>query len=246
MTSKLQMTNGHLPRAGRPVRAHRGLMRLGGVAAAEYSALVELAEDAGGEAQGGQDPGDPPRLRPATEEPPSRMPHGGSGGPSGVAAIVDALKSSAEQELTIAERLASKARQAFALGAGVFVIAQTVAFGSFNSSKITAHEQHWIIGLAVGAVVLLGFAAIATLKADSTVESGDLPLAKLEDDLNAAHDGDSEVVGRLGGYYLGVVRSRRNANSARRGSYKRARLAVVLSLATTVAELIVALVARTT
>ena len=77
-------------------------MRLGGVAAAEYSALVEFAEDAEVEAQGGQDPKDPRRLRPATEEPPSRMPHGGSGGPTGVAAIVDALKSSAEQVSTIA------------------------------------------------------------------------------------------------------------------------------------------------
>lgn len=174
------------------------------------------------------------------------MTTGSGGGPSDAAKIVDALRSSADQELTIAERLASKARQAFALGAGVFVVAQTVAFGNFEANKVTTREQHWIVGLAICAVVLLGLAALATLKADSTVDSGDLPLSKLEDDLNAAYEGDDAVMGRLGGYYLGVVRSRRDANSARRGSYKLARLTVVLSLVATVAELISALIARTT
>jgi hypothetical protein len=157
---------------------------------------------------------------------------------------VDALKSSAEQELTIAERLASKARQAFALGAGVFIVAQTVAFGNFDATNVTTRERQWIIGLAVCAVVLLGVAGLATLKADAPVPSGDLPLAKLEDDLNAAYEGDGDVLGRLGGYYLGVVKSRRKANTARLRWYSRARGVVVLSLLSTVGELIFALISR--
>lgn len=165
-------------------------------------------------------------------------------GPIDAARIVDALKSCAEQELTIAERLASKARQAFALGAGVFIVCQTVAFGNFDVSKLTAPEHQWIIGLAICAVAILGVAGLATLKADAPVSSGDLPLARLEDDLNAAYEGDSEVLGRLGGYYLGVVKSRRNANAARLTWYKRARGAVVVSLLGTVGELIFALIAR--
>ena len=40
---------------------------------------------------------------------------------------MDALKASADQEFNIAERLSAKARQAFALAAGFFVVAQTVA-----------------------------------------------------------------------------------------------------------------------
>jgi hypothetical protein len=157
---------------------------------------------------------------------------------------VDSLRSSADQELTIADRVGGKARQAFALAAGVFVVAQTVAFGSFDAKNISSHEQHWMLGLAIGAVVLLGSAAFATIKADATVSSGDLPLDKLEVDLNAAYDGDTEVTGRLGGYYLGVVKSRRQANVTRRLWYRRARLVVVLSLLATVAELIVSLAAR--
>lgn len=172
-------------------------------------------------------------------------PTGGQGAPPGNAAsIVDALKASADQELTIAERLSGKARQTFALAAGVFVVAQTVAFGSFKVDNISGREQDWLLGLAIGAVVILAFAAVATIKADATVDSRDLPLAELENDLNASYEGDTEVTGRLGGYYLGVVRTRREANDTRRWWYKRARFIVVLSLLATVAELILSLAAR--
>lgn len=184
-------------------------------------------------------------LQPAPREP-RNEPAGSGLGPGDAGKVVEALKSSSDQELTIAERLASKARQAFALGAGVFVVAQTVAFGSFNVGKISAREQHWIIGLAIAAIVVLGLAAVATLKADATVTSGDLPLEKLEADLNAAYEGDEDVVGRLGGYYLGVVRTRREANKTRRRWYGWARRAVTLSLFVTTAELVVALMARAT
>jgi len=201
-----------------------------------------------------------PRLEKPSEGPsePRRLPlpHGGgaavpvpqaggtSGPPEDAGRVVDALKSSAEQELTIAERLSSKARQAFALAAGVFVVAQTVAFGGFQTANLSNREQDWMIGLAIGAVVMLAVAAFATIKADATVDSRDLPLADLEDDLNAAYEGDKDVTGRLGGYYLGVVRSRREANNTRRSWYKRARLVVALSLLATVAELILSLAAR--
>lgn len=197
-----------------------------------------------------EDPPQPRRLRPADERNPgdaATQEGGGSdGGPQDAARIVDALKASADTELTIAERLSSKARQGFALAAGVFVVAQTVAFGNFEAANLTDRETHWLLGLAIGAVVMLGIAALATIKADATFDSRDLPLGKLEDDLNAAYAGDPDVMGRLGGYYLGTVKSRRKANKKRRRWYKGARLFVVLSLVATVAELIVSLVARAT
>jgi hypothetical protein len=123
-------------------------------------------------------------------------------------------------------------------------VAQTVAFGSFEAKNLSGPEKDWMIGLAIGAVAMLALAALATIKADATVDSRDLPLADLENDLNAAYDGDPDVTGRLGGYYLGVVRTRREANDTRRRWYKRARLVVALSLLATVAELIVSLVSR--
>lgn len=195
----------------------------------------------------GKDPHSPRHLAPAPEAGPADAARssGGSGsGPTDAGRVVDALKASADQELTIAERCGSKARQAFALAAGVFVVAQTVAFGGFETENLSSTEKEWMIRLAIGAVATLALAALATIKADATVDSRDLPLAALQDDLNAAYDGDPDVTGRLGGYYLGVVRTRREANDIRRKWYKRTRFVVTLSLLATVAELIVSLVSR--
>lgn len=195
--------------------------------------------------QSSEDPGPPRHLQPAPREPPPATAGGGSG--SGDAGkVVDVLRASAEQEFAIAERLAGKARQAFALGAGVYVVAQAVAFGNFEATKLSSREQHWIIALAILAVLVLGVAALATIKADAPVASGDLPLVKLEADLNAAYEGDPNVVGRLGEYYLGVIRSRRDANKKRRRWYAWARGLVSASLVVTTVELIFALVARAT
>ena len=188
---------------------------------------------------------EPRHLRPAGDTSGLPRPTGGEGGsPPDAARIVDALKTSADTELTIAERLSTKARQGFALAAGVFVVAQTVAFGNFQATHLSGSEQRWMLDLAIGAVGVLAVAALATIKADATFDSRDLPLRKLEDDLNAAYAGDPDVMGRVGGYYLGVVRTRRRANKSRRRWYKGARVFVVLSLVVTVAELIVSLAAR--
>lgn len=166
--------------------------------------------------------------------------------PGDAGKIVDALKAASDQEFNISERLSAKARQGFVLAAGVFTISQTVAFNTFEAGKLNGHEKHWIIGLAVTAVGLLFVAALGTIKADATFSTRDLPLEKLESDLNAAYEGDKRVVGRLGGYYLGIVRTRREANQVRGKWYKRGRTFVMLSLAATVAELIFSLISRTT
>jgi len=170
---------------------------------------------------------------------------GGSGtDPGDAGKIVDALKASADQEFAIAERLSAKARQAFALAAGFFIVAQTVAFGGFEADKLSSHEKHWILALAIVAVGALGVGVAFALKTDATYASRDLPLERLEDDLNAAYSGDPDVIGRLGGYYLGIVRTRRGANRSRLRWYRLTIAAVLLSLAATVSELILSLVSR--
>ena len=70
---------------------------------------MELAAD-GGSDRPEREPDQPRHLRPAG-------PHsvGGGQGSGDASKVVEALRSSAAEELTIAERLASKARQAFAL-----------------------------------------------------------------------------------------------------------------------------------
>jgi hypothetical protein len=173
------------------------------------------------------------------------VPSGAGSGPGNAAEIVEALKASADQEFQIAERLASKARQAYALAAGVFVVSQTVAFNNFGVAKLSGYEKHTILALAVLAVLALAIATARVLAADDVVASRDLLLEDLMADLNAAYEGDDGVLGRLGGYYAGVVRSRRDANTVRRKAYKSCRTFVALSLATTVLELVFALIVRT-
>jgi hypothetical protein len=205
-------------------------------------------EDAGSPPERGED-----RPRPLRPEPVSQshgQPVGAAGGYgpdlTGAAKIVDALKASADQEFYIAERLSAKARQAFALAAGFFIVGQTVAFGNFEAMKLSAHEKHWVIGLAIGAIAALAFAVVLALKSDATYKSRDLPLESLEDDLNAAYKGDPDVMGNLGSYYLGIVRTRRQANNSRRFWYRLTLSAVIVSLTVTVCELIFSLLSRTT
>lgn len=158
--------------------------------------------------------------------------------------IFEALRSAADQEFTIAERLATKARQGFALAAAFFAISQTVAFSSFEAEQLSHCEKRWLIGLAIAAITTLAAAAGCTIWADSLFGTRDLPLATLEHEVNAAYDGDLDVLGRLVGLYLGIVRSRRNANNGRRTAYKASRVFVVLALAATCLELIYGLAAR--
>lgn len=159
--------------------------------------------------------------------------------------VVDALKSSADQEFSIAERVSAKARQAFALAAGFFVVAQTVAFGSFESDQLTADEKQTLIYLAIVAAAFLALAVALALVADALFRSGDLDLDGLQDDLNAAYAGDPNVTGNLGEQYIGIVASRRRSNKRRRVWYYGTLAAVTLSLAATTFELIISLVSRT-
>lgn len=104
-------------------------------------------------------------------EPPSPPP---GSAPDDVKYVLDALRWSADEELTMAERLSVKARQAFVLGVGFFTIVQTVAFNSFAQRSITPHEKHWLLGLAIGAILALAVAAYTTVRAELLIPAKDL------------------------------------------------------------------------
>lgn len=171
-------------------------------------------------------------------------PEGFVSGPPDAGRVLDAARSAADTEFQIAERLSAKSRQAFALAAGFFAICQTVSFGSFEADLVSDGERLWIIRLAIGAAALLMLSSIAAMVADSLFRSGDLPVNKMTDELDAAYDGDDEVLQRLTETYLGIVVSRRKANRGRRTAYKWARVFVMLTLLGTTTELIVAMTSR--
>lgn len=164
--------------------------------------------------------------------------------PADAGKVVDALKAAAEQEFQIAERLAAKARQAYALAAGVFVIAQTVAFGAFQAKHLDGARPAIIVVFAIIAVAGLGWATYKVLAADDVQPSGDLEPEALMDLVNDAYEHDENVLGKLAGAYSGVLTTRREANDVRRTAYKETRTAVGWSLIATGVELFVALLLR--
>jgi hypothetical protein len=158
--------------------------------------------------------------------------------------LLDIARASADQEFQIAERLAAKARQGFGLAAAYFAICQTVSFGGFEAARINGDERAWVIYLAVFAAGSLFAAAIATMRADGLYDSGDLPLEKMPQELDAAYEGDDDVLQRLTEFFLGIAVSRRKANKRRRSAYKVARAFTFISMGATTVQLVVALVAR--
>lgn len=166
------------------------------------------------------------------------------GSPTDVGYVLDALRTSLEQEFQIAERLAAKTRQLFALALAFFTVVQTVAFGSFASSDIAAGEKLAMLLIASLAIVVLAISAFIAARADTLVPARDVRLEDLRDDLNAAYEGDEAVPGRLAKYYLGVVRSRRAANETRRRRYGHLQYVAGASIAVTTIELVVSLASR--
>ena len=204
---------------------------------------MEPAKDREPGGQSGRRPDQPRHLRPADHDTHPRQSAVAEGrGDAGK--IVDALKSSAEQEMTIAERLAGKARRALRLGRA-FLSWLRPSRLAISTRKDLLRASTWI--LAILAVLVLGLAAAAMLKADSPVASGDLPLTDLR------VEPERSLRGRPGCHWAsGWLLSRGSPNPTRRKyhttllSYKWARRAVMLSLVATTAELIFALIARAT
>ena len=120
---------------------------------------------ANGDDEAKRDVTEPTPIRPGTEGPEraSATPTG-----AGRADLLDhaigVLRARVEEEFRVTERLDSKSRQAFALAAGFFVIAQTVAFGSFGSVNGTE-------SVLVGSAAI--FAALAVLVTGHHLATGE-------------------------------------------------------------------------
>ncbi len=162
-----------------------------------------------------------------------------------VGLLVDALKSAAEHEFDVGDRLDASTRRAITVAGIFFPIVQTVVFGGLGLRQLGPVERSWVIVIALIAVGLLGLTALASAYHQASIKTGELPVARVVDDMNALYDqGDSRASGRLGEYYAGMVEERREANDARLHRY---RLTVGLAMGTMVAtsaELVVALTAR--
>jgi hypothetical protein len=155
---------------------------------------------------------------------------------------LDVLRGLADQELTRAERSATRARQVFALAAGFFAVVSTVAFTSFAKTLISGHERHVMLWLAALAGIFLATCGIALLVADRAFRSSHLTADHVLDTLNQRPDEPATY--RYVELYARVVDEMRAANVRRGNAVIATQILGLLTIGAVLAELIYALYSR--
>jgi hypothetical protein len=164
--------------------------------------------------------------------------------PPEIAYVIDAFREALERQFTLAERLTSKARQAFVVSIGFFTIVQTVAFNSFQAREVRGSEVAWLLALAIASIIGLAVSAFAVVRSDSPVEFGDFRLDRLGELVESAYRRDHTVPARLAETYYSIVEWLRESNLKRDIFYRWSVLAAGVSIALSTAELISALAFR--
>ena len=185
-----------------------------------------------------EDPGGVRRL-------PNVTPAGGeldSGGELDQAITV--LRARVEEEFSIAERLDSKSRQAFALAAGFFAVIQTVAFGSFAQAEISTAERVVMLILVVVSGALVAWVAYVASQAEDLQDESDIQPASIVQWANEAGADPEYVRARLVRGLADVAQARADNNKVRATRYDAVVTAVKWALVAAGVELIVAIVAR--
>jgi hypothetical protein len=162
--------------------------------------------------------------------------------PDRVGLAIDLLRARIAEEFQITERLDAKGRQAFALAAAFFAVAQTVSFSAFRAAQLAGIER-------LGIAVLGAAAALALLLTGNRVANSEEPQPEVDIEPAVveewARNEDDEQFGRLLLVHLREIADRRHESNERRVKRyelleSRARLALVL----TAAEMILAIACR--
>ena len=162
--------------------------------------------------------GEPPKPTPMrrTGEDPGATPASGGSGGNDLGQAITVLRARIDEEFRISERLDSKARQAFALATGFFVVVQTVAFGGFAQSTVTTDERFLLLAAAVIAAGSLIVVAHRLTNGEELLEEADVKPQKIVQWCNEADDDPEYVSVRLVSE-LAHMADRRNENNIIRG-----------------------------
>lgn len=153
---------------------------------------------------------------------------------------LDLLRAMADQEFARAERLASRARNAFALAAGFFAVSQAVAFGSFVSGRITDKELHRLLVIAALAAIALAISGLLVLKVERVRKGKNLDPDQIVDVLNEQGGAPGRVVDRYVELYARFVKEIRRLNESRLDEALYARGAAGATISLTLVELLYA------
>jgi hypothetical protein len=155
---------------------------------------------------------------------------------------LDLLRSLADQELTRAERAASRARQVFALSAGFFAVVQTVVFGSFAGILIGSHERKVMLILAIAGGAVLALCGAALLVADRAFRGKNLSPDNVLATLNSPDPEPATY--RFIELYARAVNEMRDANQRRARAVMVTQIMGLLVLLIVLVELVYGLQAR--
>jgi hypothetical protein len=158
---------------------------------------------------------------------------------NGLAVVRDRV----DAEFRTAERYDAKVRQALAIASGFFVVAQASAFANFGYSGVTSSERLLILATALLTAGSLAVTAVrAYCSEDLQEEEAMKPQSVFALLQNRPEDGMASAYLI---FALGEVAERRvQGNYSRAVQVKRVFAAAQLTLALSVVELVVALVAR--
>jgi hypothetical protein len=155
---------------------------------------------------------------------------------------VAVLRARVEEEFRISERLDGKARQAFTLAAGFFVVAQTVAIGSF-SHPVDGAKQVLVAVLALISGVLAASTGHRLASGEELVDEADIRPDAIVEWCDTATDDDFVTV-RIVSNLRDVANVRRANNELREKRYERVALMMRLTLTFSLVELIFAILVR--
>jgi hypothetical protein len=186
---------------------------------------------------------EPTPIRPGADDlqPRGTPPSAPGAGRADLDQAILVLRARVEEEFRISERLDSKSRQAFALAAGFFIVAQTVAFGSFGS---VSGAESALVGVCA---LLAAFAVYVTghrlASGEDLLEVRDIRPDAIVEWCDAATD-DEYVSVRIVGNLRDVAKDRRENNQIRERNYDRIITAMRWSLVFAMVELFFAILVR--
>lgn len=169
-----------------------------------------------------------------------------TGGPTGpdLSQAVAVLRGRVDEEFKITERLDTKQRQAFALAAGLFAVAQTVAFGAFSDDSVDTPARILIAAVAAIAAACVVWTAGRLQDGEELQEQDDINPESIVNWCNEPSDDPDYVTVRLVRELSVVAQNRHMRNQERAKDYDRVAYAARWAMIATGVELFVAIALR--
>lgn len=182
----------------------------------------------------GDVPPDEPRAKPSE----------GGDDPAEMKVVLEVMKDLADQEFDRAERLTSKARQAFGFVSVLFAGVQAVVLTTLANFFVSDGEQWAVLVLAAAGVVLTGVTGVLALSADALKNFANLSSADVLDSANTSLARGAPVAADFVELYARALDERRSAVGSRRKWLVKAQLAAAVTIVVLAVELLYALYVR--